>query len=55
MSVNNDSDDDQFVFYQGDKQVQIDALGSLGLLAIGYRGLLAWRKVRDQVNKQAEF
>lgn len=29
------------------KPHEIDELGSLGLLALGYRGLLAWREKRS--------
>lgn len=28
---------------------EIDEMGSLGLLALGYRGLLAWREKRAQI------
>ena len=31
-------------------EYQVDAKGSLGLLAAGYKGLRAWREVRDAVN-----
>lgn len=30
---------------------EIPKSGSLGLLALGYRGLVAWRKVRDAENE----
>ncbi len=37
------------------KEYQIPVLGSLGLLALGYRGVEAWRKVRDEApNHQSE-
>ncbi len=29
----------------------VPALGSLGLLAYGYKGLLAWRQARDKNDK----
>lgn len=29
------------------KEFEIPKSGSLGLLALGYRGVQAWRKVRD--------
>jgi hypothetical protein len=31
---------------------EIPAEGSLGLLALGYRGLLAWRKKREEVKSE---
>ena len=31
------------------KQFEIPVQGSLGLLALGYRGLVAWRAKRDAV------
>jgi hypothetical protein len=35
--------------------VKIPVQGSLGLLALGHRGVTAWRKVRDEENaKQAK-
>jgi len=43
-------DDKHIVFMQDGKPVSIDPLGSLGLLATGYRGLLAWRKARQQLD-----
>lgn len=30
------------------KELKIPVDGSLGLLALGYRGVVAWRKVRDE-------
>jgi hypothetical protein len=38
------------------KQAEVTAEGSLGLLALGYRGLIAWRKKRleEQQNSRPE-
>lgn len=35
------------------KPFQIPVEGSLGLLALGYKGLVAWRQVRRQYQKVA--
>lgn len=43
-SKNNRSDQEQF---------DIPKSGTLGLLALGYRGVVAWRKVRDE-NKHTD-
>jgi hypothetical protein len=34
------------------KEIEVSAEGSLGLLALGYRGLIAWRQKRMEVMKQ---
>lgn len=31
------------------QEFEIPKSGSLGLLALGYRGIVAWRKVRDGI------
>lgn len=36
------------------KPFKIPVEGSLGLLAIGYKGLVAWRQVRRQYQKARE-
>ncbi|MDF1672789.1 MAG: hypothetical protein P1U41_04750 [Vicingaceae bacterium] len=36
------------------KEYQIDELGSLGLLAIGYKGLRAWREKKKEIQQQKE-
>jgi hypothetical protein len=33
------------------KEIEVTAEGSLGLLALGYRGLIAWRKKRIEQQK----
>lgn len=33
---------------EDNKDFSIPKLGSLGLLALGYKGLVAWRKVRQE-------
>lgn len=38
------------------KAVKISPQGSLGLLALGHRGVIAWREVRDaHIEKQKEL
>jgi hypothetical protein len=32
----------------------IPVSGNLGLLALGYRGVVAWRKVRDEAMRRVE-
>ena len=32
--------------------VDIPVMGSLGILALGHRGVLAWRKVRDEADRK---
>ncbi len=34
------------------REFKIPPEGSLGLLALGYRGVEAWRKVRDEARKK---
>ena len=34
--------------------VNIPVQGSLGLLALGHRGVIAWRKVRDEAKAKSE-
>jgi hypothetical protein len=34
------------------KEIEVTADGSLGLLALGYRGLIAWRQKRMEVMKE---
>ena len=34
------------------EQFEISEKGSLGLLAIGYKGLIAWRKKKNELKKQ---
>ena len=34
------------------QKFEIPLSGNLGLLALGYRGLVAWRKVRDEQGKE---
>jgi hypothetical protein len=34
------------------KEIEVTAEGSLGLLALGYRGLVAWRQKRLEAIKQ---
>jgi hypothetical protein len=34
-------------------EYQVTAEGSLGLLALGYRGVQAWRKARKEANQKA--
>lgn len=36
------------------KAVKISPQGSLGLLALGHRGVIAWREVRDAHNEQQQ-
>ena len=36
------------------KETEVTADGSLGLLALGYRGLVAWRQKRLQEQKKKE-
>lgn len=33
---------------------KVDELGSLGLLALGYKGLKLWREKKEEVKKQKE-
>ncbi len=35
-----------------ENKFEIPVAGSLGLLALGYRGVLMWRKVRDEAQVQ---
>ncbi len=37
-----------------EKEFEIPVAGSLGLLALGYRGVQAWRKVRDEAMAKME-
>lgn len=36
------------------KEYQVDELGSLGLLAIGYKGLRLWREKKKEIQKQKD-
>jgi hypothetical protein len=36
------------------KEIEVTAEGSLGLLAIGYRGLIAWRKKRKEEGEKQQ-
>ncbi|MEQ9261696.1 MAG: hypothetical protein RLP14_00910 [Owenweeksia sp.] len=37
-----------------DKKFEIPVSGNLGLLALGYRGVEAWRKVRDEAETEEQ-
>lgn len=37
-----------------EKEFKIPKEGSLGLLALGYRGVEAWRRVRDGANEEKD-
>jgi hypothetical protein len=39
---------------EGGKTYQVSPLGSLGLLATGYRGVQAWREARKKAVKQMQ-
>ncbi len=39
----------EFNFKTADKKQIRDVNGSLGVLALGYRGLIAWRKAKKQI------
>lgn len=38
--------------YSANDKLPIPPDGSLGLLALGYKGLIAWRKAREAANQQ---
>jgi len=39
---------------QPGQEYEVPVSGSLGLLALGHRGLLAWRAKKEQVKKEQE-
>jgi hypothetical protein len=41
------------VFPKAGDTYEIPAEGSLGLFALGYRGLLAWRKKKEEVKAES--
>ena len=40
---------------KSDKKFEIPVTGSLGLLALGYRGVQMWREVRDKALLQQKL
>lgn len=37
-----------------EEKFEVPVAGSLGLLALGYKGVVAWRKVRDEAMAKLE-
>lgn len=43
---------DKKIHLQKDRELEIPVMGSLGLLALGHKGVIAWRKVRNEAQQK---